>query len=89
MTAAEFPPGCEGADPERVFFPGITVHLSTGCGGNLGAIMGKVREGLERADRDTVPDPTMIMDWLWGHIMGGGLSYDESLQLIMRTVRVT
>lgn len=87
-TLPPFPPGCEDADPELPFFPGVTVHLSTGHDGNIGAIMDTVRRALVRADRDDVPDPDGVADWLWARIFNSG-GPAEALQQVMRTVDVT
>lgn len=87
-TTRNLPPGCEDADPERPFFPGVTVHLSTGHDANIGAVMHTVRRALTRADRDEVPDPEAVTDWLWGKITGSSC-FSEALQWVMRTVDVT
>lgn len=66
-------------------YPGVTVHLSTGHDGNIGAIMGTVRDAMRRAG---VPDYTTVMSHLTAEIFGAG-SYDESLNIVMRYVSVT
>jgi hypothetical protein len=87
-TLPPFPPGCEDSDPDRPFFPDVTVHLSTGHDGNIGAVMDTVRRALARADRDGVPDPDAVANWLWKRIFASE-SPDEALQWVMRTVHVT
>jgi hypothetical protein len=79
------PPGHEDADPERPLYPEVTVHLSTGHDGNIGAIMATVRDAMRRAG---VPDYGTVMSHLTAEIFGAG-SYTESLAIVMRYVTVT
>jgi hypothetical protein len=78
-------PGHEDADPERPLYPEVTVHLSTGHDGNIGAIMGTVRDAMRRAG---VPDYGTVMSRLTAEIFGAE-SYTESLAIVMRYVTVT
>lgn len=68
---------------EEPKYPMAEVHLSTGHDGNIGAVMGSVREALRRAGaRDDEASK------IWGEIFASE-SYDESLQIVMRWVNVT
>lgn len=83
-----FPPGCEDADPERVFFPDVTVHLSTGHDGGMGAILASVHHALKRSGDLDAAEAEEVMAWLRARVFASG-SYTEALSWVMRTVDVT
>ena len=66
-------------------YPDVTVHLSTGCDGNIGAVMATVRVALDRARPG---DAAGIMASLQSEIFAAE-SYTESLAIVMRYVTVT
>ena len=66
-------------------YPEVAVHLSTGHDGNIGAVMGTVREAMRKAG---VPDYGTVMSRLTAEISDAG-SYTESLAIVMRYVTVT
>lgn len=73
--------GREDADPERPLYPEVTVKL-TGLDGNIGSVMGRVRDALTKAG---VKDTSAIMSALWAEVMDAD-SYPQALQSIMRVV---
>ena len=76
-------PGPAWAWPEKPKYPEIDVHLSTGQDGNIFMILGAVTGAMRRAGV-----PGEEIDQFAAGLMDTG-SYDEALQLIMRTVHVT
>lgn len=66
-------------------FPDVEVHLSTGHDGNVGAIMGTVRDAMKQAG---VPDYGQEMSAMWSEVFDSG-SYTETLAIVMRWVHVT
>jgi hypothetical protein len=83
-----FPPGCEDADPERVFFPDVTVHLSTGHSGNMGAVLATVHQALGNSGDLDAAEAETVMKWLRARVFAAD-SYTEALSWVMRTVDVT
>jgi len=73
------------SESTRPLHPEVTVHLSTGHDGNIGAVMGTVREAMRRAG---VSDYGTVMSHLTAEIFGAE-SYAESLNIVMRYVTVT
>lgn len=68
---------------EKVKYPQVTVHLSTGVDSNIGSVMTVVAAAMQAAGL-----PRGAVNDLWKLIFDSG-SYDEALNHIMRTVNVT
>jgi hypothetical protein len=71
------------ATPGNPRYPDVTVHLSTGCDGNMGSVMDKVRSALRDAGEDT-----NVMNQIWREVLDAG-SFTEALHIVMCWVNVT
>jgi len=71
-------------DPSQreIRHPDVTVHLSTGCDGNIGAVMARITEGLRRGGYANEQDA-------FRKEIFNAESYDHALRICMRWVHVT